>query len=116
MTDNIQQINSQFEENLGETGIVGRELSNIQPTAAEINHLWATYMAESIAVAMEKHMVAKAKDPDFRNVLQLALDLSSKNVSVLEDISSLSNIPFRMLSEKKMLMLVLPFYSTMRSR
>ncbi|EGW38975.1 DUF3231 family protein [Desulfosporosinus sp. OT] len=65
---------------------VQHNIFNIKPTSSEINHLWVTYMAECMSVAMLKHMVSNSKDPDFHNVLQLALDTSTQNINALEEI------------------------------
>lgn len=83
--NNLQDANqSQLEQFSYLT--VQHNLANIKPTSSEINYLWTTYMAESMSVAMLKHMVTKSKDPDFHNILQLALDESSSNIKAIEDI------------------------------
>jgi hypothetical protein len=50
-------------------GVIQHNLANIKPTVAEINHLWTTYIAESMACAFQKHIFAKSKDPDYRQVM-----------------------------------------------
>lgn len=72
---------------------IQHNLSNIKPTSSEFNYLWITYMAESMAIAMLKHMVSKSKDPDFRNILQLALDVSSQNLIAIEEIFNSNHHP-----------------------
>lgn len=67
-------------------GTVQHNLSNIMPMSSEISHLWNSYLAENMSVAMLKHFVAKSKDPDIHNVLQRALDISSQRVKSMEDI------------------------------
>jgi hypothetical protein len=74
-------------------GTIQHNLSDIKPTSSEINHLWITYMAENMSVAILKHMVAKSKDPDFHNVLQLALDISSQNIIEIEDLYNIIQHP-----------------------
>lgn len=65
---------------------VTHSLENIKPTSSELNYLWITYMAESMSIAMLKHMVAKSKDPLFHGVLAFALATSSQNVIALESV------------------------------
>lgn len=50
-------------------------------------------MAESMSVAMLKHMVATSKDPDFHPVLQDALNLSTRNIGLLEATFTAINHP-----------------------
>lgn len=62
------------------------DVENIKPTSSELNHLWITYMAESMSIAMLKHMVAKSNDPLFHGALAFALETSSQNVIALESV------------------------------
>ncbi|MDO0824636.1 DUF3231 family protein [Desulfosporosinus nitroreducens] len=82
---NFQQVNQNQPQQVPFEDI-NHNLSNIKPTSSEINYLWITYTAECMSVAMLKHMVAKSQDPDFHNVLQLALDVSSQNIIAIEEI------------------------------
>ena len=81
---NIEQLNLNVPEQVP-FGIIQHNLVNIPPTVAEINHLWSTYMAESMACCFQKHIIAKTKDPDYYNVMQSALELSSKNITLIEN-------------------------------
>lgn len=83
--ENLQQVNQNLPQQ-DPMEAVQHNLLSIKPTSSEINYLWITYMAECMSCAMLKHMVAKSKDPDFRSVLQLALDSSSQNIIAIEDI------------------------------
>ncbi len=74
-------------------GPIQHNLSNIKPTAAEIGHLWSTYLAETQAVSMLKHMVAKSKDPDYYTVLQLQLDTASKNIELMKEMFNIIQHP-----------------------
>ncbi|AFM39352.1 Protein of unknown function (DUF3231) [Desulfosporosinus acidiphilus SJ4] len=65
---------------------IQHNIVDIPPTVAEINHLWSTYMAESMACCFQKHIVEMTKDSDYHNVIQSALDLSSKNITSIENI------------------------------
>lgn len=84
--DNSQQTISQGQTENVPFGVVQHNLSNIMPTSSEIGYLWSSYQAENMSVTMLKHMVAKSKDPDIHNVLQIALDVSSQRVNSMEDI------------------------------
>lgn len=86
MKDDLQQPTTQGQSEKVPFGDTQHSLSNINPTSAEINHLWSTYFAESLSKTMLKHMVAKSKDPDFHNVLKSALDLSSQNILLMKDL------------------------------
>ncbi|MDT3698692.1 MAG: DUF3231 family protein [Thermincola sp.] len=88
----IEQMNPNISEQVISATIQHNEL-NLRPTSSEISHLWMTYMAESMSVAMLKHMAAKAKDPDFHNVLQIALDISSQNIIALENLYTIIQCP-----------------------
>ncbi|ATW23889.1 DUF3231 family protein [Candidatus Formimonas warabiya] len=65
---------------------VKHDLRNIMPTSSEISHLWSGYLAESMSITFLKHMVAKAKDRDFHDVLQFALATSSQRVKLMEEL------------------------------
>ena len=67
-------------------GTVQHNLSDILPMSSEIGHLWSSYLAESMAVAMLKYYVAQSKDPDIRPILQRSLDVSSQRVKSMKDI------------------------------
>lgn len=82
---NLQQANQNQAQQVPIQAIQ-HNLSNIKPTSSEISYLWQTYMAESMSCAMLKHMVAKSKDPDIHDVLQLALDVASQNITTIEAI------------------------------
>ena len=82
---NVEQVNQNVTEQVP-FGTIQHNLSNIKPTSSEISYLWVTYIAECMSVAMLKHMVAKSKDSDFHNVLQLALDTSSQNIKAIEGV------------------------------
>lgn len=84
--NNIQQIATQGQPEQVPTGTVQHNLLNIKPTSTEIYHLWSTYIAYSMACAMQKHMTAKSQDPDLKNVLQNALDSSSRNIQRMEEL------------------------------
>lgn len=86
-----QANHNKAEQNFGET--VQHNLNDIPPTAAEIGHLWSTYMAESMAVCFQKHIIATTKDPDYRDVIQSALDLSSRNIMLIENMFNLIQHP-----------------------
>lgn len=62
------------------------DVGTIPITVAEINHLWSTYMAESMACCFQKHIVTITKDPDYHSVMQSALELSSRNLTMIETI------------------------------
>lgn len=84
VSEQINQNQTQTQQVPFET--IQHNLSNIMPTSSEINYLWITYLAESMSVTMLKHMVAKSKDPDFHDILQLALDVASQNIIAIEQI------------------------------
>ncbi|HHV64700.1 MAG TPA: DUF3231 family protein [Peptococcaceae bacterium] len=84
--NNTQQINIQNQPEQVPTGTVQHSFFKIKPTSSEIYHLWSTYIAYSMACAMQKHMVAKSQDPDFKNVLQTALDSSTHHIQQMEEI------------------------------
>ena len=81
----IGQTNQTVSEQVP-SGAILHNLANIPPTVAEISHLWSTYMAESMACCFQKHIIVITKDPDYLSILQSALDLSSRNLSSLENI------------------------------
>lgn len=83
--NNFQQVSQGSPERVF-FGAVQHNLTDIMPTSAEIGHLWSSYLAESMSVGMLKHMVAKSKDSDFHDILQLALDISSQRVISMEDV------------------------------
>ncbi|ODA42967.1 DUF3231 family protein [Desulfosporosinus sp. BG] len=83
--DNLQQNNS-VEQNGVPFVSAQHNVTDIPITVAEINHLWSTYMAESMACCFQKHIVSMAKDPDYHSVMQSALDLSSRNLTMIENI------------------------------
>lgn len=83
---NLQQTIAQGQPEKVPLGVVQHNLSDIRPISSEIAHLWSTYLAESMAICMLKHMVAKSKDPDIHNFLQWSLDISSQRVQSMEDI------------------------------
>lgn len=84
--DNLQENNLVEQNNEIPFVSVQHNVADIPITVAEINHLWSTYMAESMACCFQKHIVAMAKDPDYRSVMQSALDLSSINLTLIENI------------------------------
>lgn len=84
--NNQQQMATQGQPEQVPIGTVQHNLANIKPTSSEIYHLWSTYIANSMACAMQKHMLAKSQDPDFKNVLQSALDSSSQNIQRMDDL------------------------------
>lgn len=88
----IEQMSPSISEQ-GMSATIQHNDLNLRPTSSEISHLWMTYMAESMSVAMLKHMAAKAKDPDFHNILQFALDISSQNIMALENLFTLLQYP-----------------------
>ncbi|OCZ54272.1 DUF3231 family protein [Dehalobacter sp. TeCB1] len=84
--DNLQQTITHENPEKVKFGVAQINISNIMPTSSEISHLWSSYLAESMSVAMLKHMVAKSQDTDFHSVLQFALDISSQRVKLMEDL------------------------------
>lgn len=84
--NSTQQITTQGQPEQIPTGTVQHNLHNIKPTSSEIYHLWSTYIAYSMACAMQKHMVAKCQDPDLKNVLQNALDVSNRSIQRMEEL------------------------------
>lgn len=82
---NVEQVNQNISEQVS-SGPIQHNLVDIPPTVAEINHLWSTYMAESMSCCFQKHIVAATKDPDYRNLVQSALELSSGNIKMIENI------------------------------
>ncbi|AET67871.1 Protein of unknown function (DUF3231) [Desulfosporosinus orientis DSM 765] len=88
----LQQVNPNVSEQMP-IGAIQHNLSNIKQTVAEISHLWSTYIAESMACAIQKHMVAHTTDPDFHQVMQAALDLSTKNIQLIKNLFNLIQHP-----------------------
>jgi len=86
--DNLQHAATQGESEKAHFGTIQHDLSHIKPTAAEISHLWSSYLAESMSVAFLKHMVRQSKDPDFHDVLQYSLDISSQRILLMEELFS----------------------------
>ncbi|MBP1759201.1 MAG: hypothetical protein H6Q63_118 [Firmicutes bacterium] len=84
--DNLLQNNSVEQNNEIPFVSVQHNVADIPITVAEINHLWSTYMAESMACCFQKHFVTMAKDPDYHSVMQSALELSSRNLTMIENI------------------------------
>lgn len=74
-------------------GSMQHNVAHIPATAAEINHLWLTYMAESMAETFVKYTLAKAEDPDYRNVLAASLDVSNKHLKSMEEVFRSINHP-----------------------
>jgi hypothetical protein len=64
--------------------IIQHNLTNLFPTASEVGNLFASYLAEEMAICMLKFMVAKSKDTDIKPVLQQALDFSSERIQAME--------------------------------
>lgn len=84
--DNLQPAIIQGESERAHFDTIQHNLSHIKPTASEISHLWSSYLAESMSVAFLKHMVRHSKDPDFHDVLQFALDISSQRILLMEEL------------------------------
>ncbi len=85
MTD-VEQLNENISEQVPSGGIYQHNFVNIPPTVPEISHLWSTYLAESMACCFQKHIVAITKDPDYHSIMQSALELSSRNITLIENI------------------------------
>jgi len=81
----MQEVNQGQVEQVS-FGAIQHNISNIVPTSSEISHLWSSYIAECMSVAMAKYMVEKSKDPDIHNVLQQALNISNQRVISMENI------------------------------
>ncbi|MBC2728037.1 DUF3231 family protein [Desulfosporosinus sp.] len=88
----MEQANQNLYEQVP-SSLLQHNLVDIPPTVAEINHLWSTYMAESMALCFQKHIVTTIKDPDYLNVIQSALELSSENITRIENIFNLIQHP-----------------------
>ncbi|KLU61577.1 hypothetical protein CEB3_c20090 [Peptococcaceae bacterium CEB3] len=82
----LEQTRENFSEQVPAGGVNPRDFGNIPPTVVEINYLWATYLAESMACCFQKHIVATTKDPAYLGVMQSALELSSKHIELIETI------------------------------
>ncbi len=70
---NLQQSNPAEQHQEFPFGSVQHNMAHIPASAAEINYLWLTYMAESMSETFVKYSLAKAEDPDYRDVLSLSL-------------------------------------------
>ncbi|EHQ88511.1 DUF3231 family protein [Desulfosporosinus youngiae] len=84
--NNLDQRNNGMTAEQVPLGYIQHNLTDIKPMASEIAHLWSSYLAENMSVCMLKYMVSKSNDIDIHNVLQLALDISSKRVRSMKDI------------------------------
>ena len=56
--DNLQENNLVEQNNEIPFVSVQHNVADIPITVAEINHLWSTYMAESMACCFQKHIIA----------------------------------------------------------
>lgn len=81
----MEQLNQNFSEQVP-FGSIQHNLADIPPTVAEIGHLWSTYMAVSMECCFLKHFINTTKDPDYHGVIQVALEQSSKNITLIENI------------------------------
>lgn len=61
--------------------------------AAEQGKLWATYMGNSMASCVLKHMLQHVEDPEIKKVLEDALGLSEQFVKQIKDIYTQENYP-----------------------
>ena len=83
--NNIQEL-SQSKPTQIPIDAVQHNPENIMLTAPEIGYLWSSYLAESMSVCMLKYFVAKSKDPDYKPILQQALEVSSQRINSIESI------------------------------
>lgn len=90
---NLQQSNHAEQDNEFPFGTIQHNVKNIPVTAAEINHLWLTYMAESMSETFQKFTFAKAEDPDYRNILSASLEVSSNHLQQIRNIFHSINHP-----------------------
>lgn len=91
--DNLQQSNPAEAYKEVPFGSIQHNVTHIPVTATEINHLWLTYMAESMAETFVKYTLAKAEDPDYRDVLSFSLQVSSKHLQQLKEVFRSINHP-----------------------
>ncbi|HEU5141512.1 MAG TPA: DUF3231 family protein [Bacillales bacterium] len=68
---------------------------------AELGNIWTSYMSDSMAVCVLTRFSETAEDPEVRNILQFALDLSKKHIGVLKEIFQRENCPIPVGFEEK---------------
>ncbi|MCX7749571.1 MAG: DUF3231 family protein [Clostridia bacterium] len=72
---------------------VQHDTANIRLTASETAHLWTTYMSDSCAVCISSYFIKIVQDPDIRQIVTYALDLSRKHISAITDLFNTVNHP-----------------------
>lgn len=66
---------------------------NIRLTSAEISQLWAAYMNDSLAICTLSYFLKSVKDPEIKEVVQYALQLSETHTSKLDALFKQENFP-----------------------
>ena len=91
--DNLQQSNPTEQYKEVPFGSIQHNVAHIPVTAAEVNYLWLTYIAMSMAETFVKHALAKAEDPDYRKVLTASLNVSTKQLNSMKEVFQSINHP-----------------------
>ncbi|MDQ0300089.1 hypothetical protein J2S78_002536 [Salibacterium salarium] len=66
---------------------------NIQLTAAEISHLWTTYMNDSGAICHLQYEFNIVEDPEIKQIIEYALKLSQSHLEQITQIFNKENYP-----------------------
>lgn len=91
--DNLQQNNPIEQYKEIPFGSVQHNVAHIPATAAEINYLWLTYIAMSMAETFVKHALAQAEDRDYIKVLSASLDVSTIQLNSMKEVFQSINHP-----------------------
>ncbi|MGV2937945.1 DUF3231 family protein [Mesobacillus sp. LC4] len=70
-----------------------REERNLRLTSSEISVVWSSYQNNSFSICILKYFLANVDDPGVKSVLQLALDISIKNLHLSKEILHNDNQP-----------------------
>lgn len=68
-------------------------MTTVKLTAAELSQLWAAYMNNSMAGCVLKHLSLTAEDPEIKQVVQLAVELSEKMLQQISRIYQSEGLP-----------------------
>lgn len=65
----------------------------IRLTAPEIASLWTTYITDSMAICVQKHVLEKVEDTEIRSIYEFALSLSETHIEKIKQIFTLEKFP-----------------------
>ena len=66
---------------------------NIRLTSPEIASLWTTFMSDSMAICVTKHVLEIVEDTEIRAIFELALNISQNHVDKIKQIFTNENFP-----------------------